>query len=205
MSNPLLSIVVPTYNRYPYLKKLIELIDSFHEDEIELVIHDNTEDNSEILSYLDAHNYNNILYCHRKDHIPVTLNSDLAILNSTGKYVCFIGDDDGVIRNILDYVKWMDENGIDSLRSEPPISYSWPGSKGIIYDSSSKLLFHKPIGKKEIVTDFQKVRKYNLRRGGQKSANILWNSSERNFVPCIQKDRYFLPRTKSRYGEFNST
>ena len=192
MSNPLLSIVVPTYNRYPYLEKLIELIDSFNEDEIELVIHDNTEDNSEIVSYLSSHNYRNVQYFHRKDHIPVTLNSDLAILNSSGKYVCFIGDDDGVMRNILDYVKWMDENGIDSLRSEPPISYSWPGSKGIIYDSSSKLLFHKPTGKREIVTDFKKVRKYNLRRGG-----LEQSKNPRIYCGILRRDILFLVYEKT--------
>ncbi len=166
MDSYLLSIIVPTKDRYPYLIKLIELIRGFKSDEVELVIQDNTYDNQEILSYLKSIDDSNIKYGHRAEQIPVTLNSDLAILNSTGKYVCFIGDDDGVVRNILDYVKWMEDNGIDSLRSEPPISYNWPGSKGIVYDSSSKLRFHKPTGKRELVTDFSEVRRHNLRRGG---------------------------------------
>ena len=45
----LLSIVVPTKNRYYYLKSLIKLVQSFNSNEIELVVQDNTENNSEIL------------------------------------------------------------------------------------------------------------------------------------------------------------
>lgn len=166
-SGYLLSIVVPTKNRYPYLMKLVELVIGFNEPSIELVIQDNSDDNEVFLQFLNTINNTSIRYDYKKEALPVTLNSDYAILNSTGKYVCFIGDDDGVVRNILDYVKWMDSNGIDSLRSEPPISYNWPGTKGMVYDTSSKLLFHKPLGKREVVTDFQQVRKYNLNRGGQ--------------------------------------
>ena len=44
-------------------------------------------------------------------------NSDLAVSHSTGEYVCFIGDDDGVCRNIVDCVKWMKEKNIDAVNS----------------------------------------------------------------------------------------
>ena len=54
----LLSIVVPTKDRYKYLKYLIELIASFNSDEVELVIQDNSEDNKEILDFLKERDYN---------------------------------------------------------------------------------------------------------------------------------------------------
>lgn len=183
MNQPLLSIVVPTKDRYFYLIKLIELIQGFNEDELELVIQDNTKDNTEILSFLKTIDCSRIRYGHREEQIPVTLNSDLAILNSTGKYVCFIGDDDGVVRNILDYVRWMEDNRVDSLRSEPPISYNWPDSKGLIYDSSSKLRFHKPLGRKVIVNDFHHIRKYNLEHGG-----LVQGKSPRIYCGIVRRD-----------------
>lgn len=161
----LLSIAVPTKDRYFYLKHLIELIKSFDSEEIELIVQDNTENNKEILDFLENLDYSHLKYFHTKEHISVCENSSLAILHSTGKYVCLIGDDDGVVRNILDYVRWMDKNDVDSLRSEPPISYSWPGSKGYIFASSSKLSFHKPKGKIKVITDFSKIRINQLHLG----------------------------------------
>ena len=121
----ILSIVIPTKNRYPYLFQLIELIESFNYDEIELIIQDNTEDNSLFLEYLENHQYKHLKYFHIKEQISVSENSTEAILNSTGEYVCFIGDDDGVTRYIVDAVKWMKDNNITTLKSAGAI-LKWP-------------------------------------------------------------------------------
>ena len=91
MSKPLLSIVVPTKDRYQYLKVLISLIDSFKSDEIELVIQDNSEDNKDFLLFLSEGDYSFINYNYTKGQIPMSTNSDKAILNSNGEYICFIG------------------------------------------------------------------------------------------------------------------
>ena len=122
---PLLSIIVPTKDRYEYLKPLIELVKSFNSDEIELVIQDNTKDNSEISNFIGNINYNNLKYFHTEEQISVARNSDLAILHSRGKYICFIGDDDGVSFHIISAVKWMEEKGIDVLKTTTT-SYKWP-------------------------------------------------------------------------------
>lgn len=121
----LLSIVVPTKDRYFYLKHLINLVKSFESDEIELVIQDNTKDNSEILEFIEDANFKHLRYDHIVDQIPMSLNSDYAILNSSGKYVCFIGDDDGISRHIIECVKWMDKNNIDVVKSEFAL-FKWP-------------------------------------------------------------------------------
>ncbi len=139
---PLLSIVIPTKDRYYYLKKLIELIDGFQSDEIELVLQDNTADNTEILEFLKQKEYPYIRYAHNSEQIPISLNSDLAILNSTGKYVCFIGDDDGVTKYIIDCVTWMQNNDIDAVIPSI-VSYTWPDIitfKGL--DDAGKLSFN---------------------------------------------------------------
>ena len=121
----LLSIVVPTKDRYFYLKYLIELIESFKSDEIELIIQDNTSDNNEILDYIKSLNYTHLKYFHTKEQLSVAENSTKAILNSSGEYVCFIGDDDGVTRHIVDCCRWMKRNGIDCV---VPVgyAYNWP-------------------------------------------------------------------------------
>ena len=121
----LLSIVVPTKDRYPYLFQLIELIKSFNFEDIELIIQDNTADNSLFLEYLKNHQYEHLKYFHIPEQISISDNSTKAILNSTGEYVCFIGDDDGVTRYIVDAVKWMKGNNITTLKSVAAI-LKWP-------------------------------------------------------------------------------
>ena len=122
---PLLSITIPTKDRYYYLKHLIELIKSFYCDEIEVVVQDNTVDNTEFLDYLGKIDFPLLKYFHTKEQIPISLNSDLAVRNSTGEYVCFIGDDDGVSKYILDCCKWMKKNGVECVVPEG-YSYNWP-------------------------------------------------------------------------------
>jgi glycosyltransferase involved in cell wall biosynthesis len=113
----LLSIVVPTKNRYFYLKHLVNLIDSFNSNDIELVIQDNSDDNSEILDFIAQKERKHLKYFYSNEKLTMSGNSDLAVFNSTGEYVCFIGDDDGVCRNITDCVKWMKENQIDVVNA----------------------------------------------------------------------------------------
>ncbi len=122
---PLLSIVVPTKNRYKYLKYLIELVAQFQSDEIELVIQDNSDSNSEFLIFLQTIDKKNIIYNYNKGKLSVSENATLSILNSSGDYVCFIGDDDGFCNSIIKIVKYMKSHNIDALISKQTI-YDWP-------------------------------------------------------------------------------
>lgn len=121
----LLSIVVPTKDRYCYLKDLVILIKGFNSEDIELVLQDNTLDNNEILDFLKDNSTPHIKYYHKTAPLSQSENSTEAIRNSTGEYVCFIGDDDGVTRYIVDVVKWMKQNGYNILKSAPAI-FKWP-------------------------------------------------------------------------------
>lgn len=121
----LLSIVVPTKDRYKYLKYLINLVAGLKSDEVELVIQDNSDDNTEFIRYLNELKYDFIRYDHTSGQIPMAINSDKAILNSSGDYVCFLGDDDGFTKYLLDCVKWMEKNGMEAVKSAH-VLYYWP-------------------------------------------------------------------------------
>ena len=123
----LLSIIVPTKNRYPYLLQLLELIESFNFEDVEVVIQDNNENNKPILDFFEGlgGKPSNITYEWQKESIPISLNSDYAILNSHGEYVCFIGDDDGVSRYIVDCCKWMKNNEVECVVPKG-YTYLWP-------------------------------------------------------------------------------
>ena len=163
MKQPLLSIVVPTKNRYPYLKKLIELVESFNSNDIELVIQDNSDDNNEILEFLKD-KYPFVVYNHIQGQIPMSTNSDKAILNSSGEYVCFIGDDDGVTKEIIPCVRMMKERDVEVLKPTSA-SYCWPDVRpGKYFSRSTRVIYDKPTGKLKKI-DNEKVLNEIVSRG----------------------------------------
>lgn len=122
---PLLSIVVPTKNRYTYLFELIRLLTSFNRTDFEMVIQDNSTDNNEFFDNINLSEYPFISYYYHAEPLSQSRNSDLAIYNAKGQYICFIGDDDGVTRHIFDAVEWMKENNFSILKSALAV-YKWP-------------------------------------------------------------------------------
>ena len=113
---PIISIVIPTKNRYYYLIKLIKVIDSFNNKEfIEVVIQDNSDDNTNFLKFLNDNNFSFIKYFYNSRLLSVSENSDLAVRNSNSEYVTFIGDDDGVTNQLVDCACWMKKHDIDCV------------------------------------------------------------------------------------------
>ena len=160
MGNKLLSIVVPTKNRYYYLKYLIRLINELNTDDIELVIQDNSDNNQEFLEYLNKEKFDFIRYDYVRGQIPMADNSDRGILNSTGEYVCFIGDDDGVTKYIIDAVKWMKRNGVEALKTASP-NYCWPDAP---VGRKAAILYQHFTEKVEFLSPMQELIK--VLRGG---------------------------------------
>ena len=96
--NYVLSIIIPTKDRYIYLKECLKTLNnlSFKDQKVEVIVQDNTIDNKEIVDYLNDLNSNNIKYFHCTDNLSQTGNSDLAMTHVSGKYCCYIGDDDTI-------------------------------------------------------------------------------------------------------------
>lgn len=126
MSDILLSIVVPTKNRIKYIKSFIDLYASFDKVCTELVIQDNSDTNNDLSLYIEKYSDRNIVYNYVQKSMPIIENSELAILNSRGRYVCFMGDDDLLSKHVVDVVHKMDEFNIDSILFKKAI-YNWPG------------------------------------------------------------------------------
>lgn len=123
---PLLSIVIPTKDRYEYLTPLVELIIGFRNYDIELIIQDNSENrSSDFLEEINKIKDARIKYFYEAKSLSVVENCDKAVLNSTGKYVSLLGDDDGIIPELIEYVEKMKDSNIDVLLPEKAL-YSWP-------------------------------------------------------------------------------
>lgn len=153
VNRPIVSLVVPTKNRYFYLKKLIQVVDGFgNKDFIEFIIQDNSDDNSEFVNFLNRNTYSFVKYFYVKEPMTVPRNSDLAIRNSTCEYVSFIGDDDGVTSYIVDCVRWMMENDVECVVPNG-FRYRWNDSiskKGII--SGGSLSYKEPSFRMKILS-----------------------------------------------------
>lgn len=114
MEQKLFSIIIPTKNRFKYLKETVLVLLRIEFDDFEIVIHDNSDNNEQIKDFFNQLDNEKIKYYHTDKEIGVVENSDLAVSKSTGKYICMIGDDDVVSNNIIEVIKWMENNSIDS-------------------------------------------------------------------------------------------
>ncbi len=110
----LLSIAIPTYNRYQYLEDCLKATCSINSEKMEIVVQDNSENNAAGIKIIQSINDKRIKYFHTKEHITVSENCSASIEHSSGKYVCLIGDDDTVCDNIIDLVEEMEKYDVDT-------------------------------------------------------------------------------------------
>ena len=112
--NPLVSVVIPTYNRYEYLYACVDATRSIESAELEIVIQDNTEDNKDFKAFIENINDSRIKYYHKAEHVSVVDNCDMGILHANGDYICMIGDDDCACESIIRAARYCKENDIES-------------------------------------------------------------------------------------------
>ena len=163
MKKPLLSVVVPTKDRYKYLKHLIKLIQSYNSDDWEVVVQDNTDDNTEIVEFLNKLDYPGCKYFHESGQLPMSTNSDKAILHSSGEYICFLGDDDGICPNAISYCQLMKEKGYEAIRFAP-VNYMWPDAN-TRRDERGGFVFFPNVTKQRYVLSSEDTLKDVIKRG----------------------------------------
>lgn len=135
----LLSIVVPVKNNYECLKSIINLSNEKSVSSIEFIIQDNTEKNKEIIEYINKEKKENLKYFHIKENISMSENFNRAILNASGEYILILGADDNISSKILDVVKYIDLNDIESAIFKKA-KYNWPGMKFRIHQNLPNLI-----------------------------------------------------------------
>lgn len=125
MGNPLLSVLVPTYNRYHYLKESLAAMTSFQSEKFEIIVQDNTAENEEMVEYIKKLSDSRIKYYHIRKHICVSDNCDQSMSHAKGEYVCMLGDDDTICENMIDAIKFCNQNGIEAANINMS-GFNWP-------------------------------------------------------------------------------
>ena len=112
----LLSIIIPTKNRYECLIPVVSaLLKHIKSEDIELVIQDNSDDNQEGLLFFENLGDQRVKYFYHQESLSIQENTIFAIDNTRGKYLIFVGDDDLVSPYIFDIVTFIDKKNIECL------------------------------------------------------------------------------------------
>ncbi|WP_375239809.1 glycosyltransferase [Aurantibacter sp.] len=175
-TSPLLSIIIPTKDRYNYLFEVLITLSDYvwSKNDVEIVIQDNSLDNIEIINFLNKkHKITQIIrYFHSNESLSQAGNSNLATLNARGEYLCFIGDDDCIHKDIIRAVKWMKENKYEILNNTKP-EFIWSDlTPTRLGDSFSGMLFsYSYSGSSKIKRSDIQLKKH-LKTGGQYIKNL---------------------------------
>lgn len=105
----ILTIAIPTFNRYKYLERALKSIAEQFDDSIEIIVSDNASEDSTEDVVQKMMNYMPIKYLKKKENIGADRNFLQCLHEAEGKYVVLLGDDDlfieGRISILLDFLK----------------------------------------------------------------------------------------------------
>ncbi|GFI49527.1 hypothetical protein IMSAGC020_00727 [Lachnospiraceae bacterium] len=125
MKEYLISVIIPTRNRQLYAKAAVRQIISIS-DKIEVIVHDNSDDESLRDSLKDLMDLSQLKYVFIKERISAVDNYNYAAEMATGEYFIAIGDDDCLLPSVIECALWMKRNNIDAIKPNKDIRYWWP-------------------------------------------------------------------------------
>lgn len=192
-TSPLLSVVVPTRNRYETLSVLIEQLMAWPDQRFELVVEDNSADNTPIAELLARHGRDpRFSYSHSPAPRSAIENCDAATARIRGEVATFIGDDDSITRQCIDVASWMLHNQSQVMLCELG-SYTWPDmvhAVGINKILNGRLLDVNPGGRIERV-DVATELKIVAREGARTLARV-----PRFYQALVRRDALNLLRAR---------
>ena len=166
MNEKLLSIVIPTKNRQQYCIKAVRQILSLNLKYTQIVIQDNSDEDSlsAELSKLDA---SNIKYNYHAGVLSFVDNFSEAVSLAEGEYICVIGDDDGVLPNIIDVVKMAKKDDYDAVVPGLNAVYCWPSKHSFIKNGEHGYLCVSYLGSQIMDIDCKKGLQTLMSQAGQ--------------------------------------
>ena len=161
-----LSIVIPTKNRYEYLQVLLTELVKETSKKFEIIIQDNSDDNSGFLKFIEQLNDNRIFYYHVSGWLSVIDNCDKGVSEAKGEYICMLGDDDGILINkSLEIIEYFKKHKIDSAVVNK-ITFAWPDVTHKNWNGLSGKVDIPKFSNKFVYLDINQLLKTIVHQGG---------------------------------------
>jgi len=121
-----LSIIIPTKNRKSQCIDTVKAVLAYA-DEFQLIVFD-TSDDTELAPSLDALGDRRLCYVSGPTRLNMTECFERAVALGSGRFVCMIGDDDGIAPSLFRWLERCDRAGFTSVTSRPDsyALYNWP-------------------------------------------------------------------------------
>lgn len=162
-----LSIIIPTKNRQEFCEAAIRQILSLNLNDVEIIVQDNSDVDSLRNVFATEISLGKVKYNYVYGIISFVDNFSAPIPLCSGDYVCMIGDDDGVLPNIIDVVNIASLKGYDAIIPGLNSVYIWPSDKPIVKGAEGGYLCLSYIKSESRVVDLNKGIKQLLNNGGQ--------------------------------------
>lgn len=127
-TQPLISILIATKNRQKYCLSAVESILSLSDNDIEVVVQDNSDDKSLQDMLQPFMQDSRMIYRYTPPPFSSIDNFNAALELATADYVCLIGDDDGINPEIIQAAQWAKDNNVDALVGNINANYRWEGT-----------------------------------------------------------------------------
>ncbi|MGB7244983.1 MAG: glycosyltransferase family 2 protein [Sulfitobacter sp.] len=120
-----ISIVIPTRERSRYLRHSVQTALEIDDDNIEIIVSDNasSDGTKELLQEFDD---SRLVYVNTGARLSMRQNFETAFKASTGDYLIFFGDDDGILPKQFPYLRQLLEANRPDGLSWIKATYGWP-------------------------------------------------------------------------------
>jgi Glycosyl transferase family 2 len=195
-SRPLISILVATRNRQQYAAALVSDILSWADARLEVIVEDNSDDDglSELLGA--ALSSGGLHYRYNNQAVSSIDNFNNTIAQSSGEFVCLVGDDDGVNPAIVEVAAWALKHGIDCVTGNVRQEYIWPVASQQRAVSTGELS-HPMYSGHYSYADLSACRRGLAERGGTRYLELPFPRLYHGLVR-----RSLLERVKEKTGQY---
>lgn len=120
-----ISIVIPTRERSRYLRHSVQTALEIDDDNIEIIVSDNasSDGTKELMQEFDDRR---LVYVNTGARLSMRQNFEYAFEATTGDYLIFFGDDDGILPKQFQYLRQLLETSRPDGLSWVKATYGWP-------------------------------------------------------------------------------
>ena len=197
-----LSIIIPTRDRIKYLEESVKTALAIEDLDIEIIVSDNAseDDTFKVLAKIKDPRFK---YTNTGNRVSMRANFENGLKESTGDYIMYFGDDDGVLPNQIPFLKSILEKEKPDVLKWPVIRYGWPEggnpkAGGIRLKKSSvfgkiNVIDSKKLTKEIFNCDMKNEEFYPAIYHGVVSRNYLESlkTSDGQFFNCSIPDIFF--------------